>query len=267
MKNTSSKNLLFLIRHGERADHAGLTPKFHPYDAELTELGKSQATQIGEKIQLYLQKNYPQKISKIKLISSPFARTIQTSKKILNELKKNEFNIDDIIEIDYFFSECRKTKDFKDPDFISFIILLNKLDLLTRDLEATKVEFRNKPEGIVEKLYEDIEDCFKRVKAGLEKMYEKEFKVFDEFKNINKKEHNKNENEKENKEIVNVILIVSHGEPITQLNRLLEYPEKLDSDLVKYCDSFCYDIEHCENQEFKTKYLEKLSLFDQKETL
>lgn len=275
-KNTpNTKNLLILMRHGERADHAGLIPKFHPYDAELTELGKSQAAQMGRKIELFLQENYPKKALNLKLISSPFARTVQTCKQVLNVLANNNdnknnknknlnLNIEDKINIDYYFSECRKTKDFKDPDFISFIILLNKLELLESDLEATQIEFRNKPDGIVEKTFENKDECFERVKIGLEKMHESEFKDFNfcSYKNENEKNENE-EIEKLNEGKVNVFIIVSHGEPVMQLNRALGYPGKLDSDLVLYCDAYCYEIEHSLNPGYRTKYLEKLSLFEQ----
>jgi len=243
MNFSTKKNLLFLIRHGERADHAGLIPKFHNFDAELTELGKMQAQKMAEILLNYFKIN-DIRINNIKIISSPFARTIQTSKKILNVLK-NEYSLEDEIEIDYFFSECRKVKDFKNPDFISFLILLNKTELLNDEIENTKINYRNQSEGIIEKTYEDIDECFIRVGKGLENIFENDF--------TSKSEHDLG---------IEVYIIVSHGEPINQINRYLKYPGTLDSDLVLYCDCFMYESDYSHNPGLSTKFMKKFSLFD-----
>jgi broad specificity phosphatase PhoE len=90
MKAVKDK-LIFLVRHGERMDlleNQDLSLlKLGQYDTELTDLGHSQAFQVGQKIKEFLKSEGDEvNKDKIEIISSPFARTIQTSAKLIKGL-------------------------------------------------------------------------------------------------------------------------------------------------------------------------------------
>ena len=91
-----NKNLIIIIRHGERADmieNVNLDNlKCGKYDSELTQRGKSQAYEAGEEIKEFLESNEInlkklEQEKKIKLLSSPFARTLMTSHHLLKGLE------------------------------------------------------------------------------------------------------------------------------------------------------------------------------------
>ena len=78
------------MRHGERSDHAGLVPNLGPCDPELTEKGSSQAYKMGQVLSQEISEFQKDSKGKILIISSPFARTLQTSKGVLNALIEHE---------------------------------------------------------------------------------------------------------------------------------------------------------------------------------
>jgi len=88
--------MLFVVRHGERADYAGDDEKSKiqiSFDPHLTDLGQIQARKAGDHI-LHLLKQYrkeegfkPEDL-KYLIISSPFRRCIQTSFHISQALPK-----------------------------------------------------------------------------------------------------------------------------------------------------------------------------------
>jgi len=90
--------MLFVVRHGERADYAGADEMREiqtPLDPHLTDLGKIQARITGDHI-LKLLKEYHQGSSpkpedlKYLIISSPFKRCIQTDNHIAQALPKEK---------------------------------------------------------------------------------------------------------------------------------------------------------------------------------
>lgn len=80
--------IIVVIRHGERADLAGITVKMHILDPELTEEGKSQAYEAGLRLREILDEYSPEN-KKIALVSSPFSRTLVTAKYLKNGMGAN----------------------------------------------------------------------------------------------------------------------------------------------------------------------------------
>jgi len=213
------KNLLIFIRHGERSDKVGRTPTFHKYDPELTENGKRQAFDIGKKLSNYLMNNYPL-FKNIEIISSPFARTIQTSKYILNGLITTDYpNIQNSIKLNFYFSEYIKT-EFPTFNFPIFLVVKNDIHKLLPDLHNTELIFHNEPNNIISQRYEDEEICHKRIQNGVKALL-------------------KNMIDDENK----VIIVVSHGDPINFVNIDYGFPGPFGWTNIKYCNSFIYNVE------------------------
>lgn len=228
-----SKNLFLFVRHGERMDRVGLKPTFHAFDSELTPKGKEQALELGELISNFLSRNYPEN-KNIKVYSSPFARTIQTSKNIIKGISKN-MDIDNCININYHFSEVDEPSDFDDPDFKSFIVLLNKYELIENELEETRLNYNNKPEGLLPEKFESYKQCANRLIRGLKDL------VFNINSGVDQN---------------NVYIIVSHAEPINQLNMHFKYPGQLGWYNIKYCNCFIYEYEVNEtNDDLRGKYI------------
>jgi broad specificity phosphatase PhoE len=88
MKKIKDK-LLFIVRHGERMDMIENidynTLKFGRYDTELTDEGHNQAYKVGNKISIYLGENNYKSTNTV-IISSPFARTLQTAGQVSRAL-------------------------------------------------------------------------------------------------------------------------------------------------------------------------------------
>lgn len=220
MNNSLSNNLIILIRHGERMDRLGLKPSFHVADSELSPNGLDQAYEIGKKISEFLTINYPNHI-KIKIYSSPFVRTIQTSKHVLRGLSRN-FEMEDCINIDYYFSQIGENSEHEGPDYKRFIVLLNNPEMIQKDIGETSLKFLNEPEGLLPDKIESNEECLIRLKKGLKNLL-----------------FNFNQGTIFN----NVHIIVSHAQPINQMNGYLNFPGELGWSNVKYCNCYIYEIE------------------------
>jgi len=218
MKNNLKDRLLIFIRHGERSDRvADFIPTFHKFDPELTENGKRQASEIGSILSGYLLEKYPS-FNKIKIISSPFARTIQTSKNILKNLS-SKHSIENNLYLNYYFSEYIKA-DFPSFDVSSFLVVKNQIPKLLLDLEDTNLIFSNEPKNIILDNFENDEICKLRVLNGIN----------DLLSNL------KNEEE-------NVFIIVSHGDPINFINLEYGYPGPFGWRNIKYCNLFVYEVQ------------------------
>ena len=230
----NSNNLFIFVRHGERMDRVGLKPTFHAFDSELTPKGKEQAFELGETLSNYLLRNYPDH-KKIKVYSSPFARTIQTSKNLIKGISEN-MAIENSVNINYYFSEVDEPSDFDDPDFKSFIVLLNKYQLIENELGDTKLNYNNKPEGLLPEKFESYQQCANRLIRGLKDLV---FKInSDAIQN-------------------NVFIIVSHAEPINQMNMHFKYPGPLGWYNIKYCNCYVYEYEINEtNDDLRGKYVD-----------
>jgi hypothetical protein len=94
---TNPKKLIIIIRHGERKDRAGETPKYHRMNSELTEKGKLQSFNVSKTFLEEIKKYGITDISpyNIQIRTSPYLRTIQTAVyfiKGLNEIFSNNKN-------------------------------------------------------------------------------------------------------------------------------------------------------------------------------
>ena len=82
------KKFIIVMRHGERTDFSGFTPKFGEWDPELTKRGEEQAFKAGNIISKQLQEmNLNSDSTFIQVISSPFVRTIQTARNVIKGIK------------------------------------------------------------------------------------------------------------------------------------------------------------------------------------
>ena len=97
-ESRSASRYCFIVRHGERADHAPDTCaeyEGHP-DAYLTPKGHQQAAETGEWLREELKKieqNEGRPITKIELTCSPFERCISTCSKVAEALGISEISI------------------------------------------------------------------------------------------------------------------------------------------------------------------------------
>lgn len=76
--------MLFVVRHGERADNINMGhPRHEPYevpdDPHLTKRGLEQAKAAGTKILSMIK---DKKITNVRVVSSPFVRCLMTAQQI-----------------------------------------------------------------------------------------------------------------------------------------------------------------------------------------
>ena len=238
MKKNLKKNLLIFIRHGERSDKVtGIIPTFNKWDPELTLNGKRQALDIGSILSDYLLEKYPN-FKNLKIITSPFARTIQTSKNVLKGLS-NKLAFENNLEINYYFSEYIK-EVYPTFDFPSFLVVKNEFHKLLPDLENTDLSYMNNADEVISKQFENDKLCEERILKGLKNL----FSVL----------------QKEKEETVYVV--VSHGDPINFANIELGYPGPIGWRNIQYCNSFVYEVDFTEDKsgviKSKVKYIDQL---------
>lgn len=108
----SDSRLVFVVRHGERADYGAPEEQKKiqiSFDPHLTELGKIQARKAGDKLLKLVHDYHKQQGTKVDdvkylIISSPFRRCIQTAYHISQALPKEKI-VGDKIHLDNFLSE------------------------------------------------------------------------------------------------------------------------------------------------------------------
>lgn len=244
-KNSNSKKLIIILRHGERKDRAGETPKFHHMNTELTEKGKRQSFNVGpillEKIKKYgITGISPENIQ---IRTSPYMRTIQTAVyfiKGLNEIfsKNNEKTINKLF-IDFSLRKTIKKNQKKEDDDSS---LYSSID----DYQHFDEEIKN-IELIKEKSHFPTE---------IESKEETEKRTLDYINMVLKKEieecHNINN--------CKVIVIIGHRGPIKYIFKKLGYV-CIDKKEVDYCSQFYFDVSNgIDNSKFlgKQKYPQNL---------
>lgn len=118
--------IIIVMRHGERADLAGIQVMLNFSDPELTEIGKDQAYTAGKRVRDILEEAYGSdsfKSKKVAIISSPFSRTLSTAKYV-----KNGMNLNLPIYIENGLSEFISKGWFKSSptDFLCFYNLFSE---------------------------------------------------------------------------------------------------------------------------------------------
>jgi len=231
MKN-EIKKLLILVRHGERIDRVGATPKCGMSNPELTEKGKVQSFDTSKTIIDKLVKFGINQISPnlIQIRSSPYLRTIQTSVYLsigLNTKLFEDKNITKKIEAIYIDNGLRKRiksdKKYNNED-IKYISV-NAYSKF--DEEIKKFEFLEG--GGFDYTPETKEQCEKR--------------SFDYVNNILSKEIENHYNNK-------VFIIISHRGPLKFIVKKLGIVLKDKKDL-DYCSQFYFDVSNgIENSKF-----------------
>jgi broad specificity phosphatase PhoE len=196
---------IIVLRHGERSDYAGLIPKLNRYDPELTDKGKKQALLTGELIKSHFGNMHDLKIA---ALCSPFARTIQTAKNVIDAMGLNH----DIL-IDNSFSEYIN-HSFDNNHPINFLTVYNKIDELREDLGSTNLVYLDEKLPV----FENEEMVKDRIIKSLYRKVEKYF--------IN--------------ENYDAIFIFTHGTPVNILNQELKFCGPFGMDYIKYCHTYIY---------------------------
>jgi len=238
MINKNTKKYIIFTRHGERTDHVGLTPKLYKFDPELTQKGIEQAKEIGAKLRQKLVNEMGIESDSIEIISSPFGRTLQTSKEIIKEIKPNTSDYissvssrDDKIYVNNLLSELIDASFCGEmpKDFLS--IHTDSL-ILKEELEHINLHFMNELNKLP--TIENIEECQHRMNLLIEEMVDCFFI-------------------KENKD---AIVLVSHGTPIDLLNLNVQYPGPFGMKNICYCATFIHAYDSVK-KEFQ--FIEKIT--------
>jgi broad specificity phosphatase PhoE len=238
MEITSNKKLIIFTRHGERTDHVGLVPKLGPCDPELTEEGCQQAYLMGQILSEEISNFIKDQKCKIIILSSPFARTLQTSRDIFSGLLDNENNcleIEKEIHVDHLLSEFIK-EDLIENLPVNYLSLYNNSEFLPSELSEWNINFLNLKQElpVVE---ESHNTCLLRMQKCLENL----------------------KNEVLKKQDIQIVIMVSHLTPIEKINKILGYPNHQEKKYTNYCDSYFYLHDIDSN---KTEYLCKKTLIN-----
>jgi broad specificity phosphatase PhoE len=226
----SSNKLIICTRHGERSDYAGLNPKLGKNDPELTINGNEQATLMGFQIsEEILKRNIK---GKIKILSSPFSRTLQTSKYILRSLseKLDKNNLDNIIYVENNLCEYMEYSHVNPVPPKDYLALYNNKDFKDREFKNIQINLLNDQDVLPTEIETD-DVCSNRIKNLLDLTLESGF----------------------NKD-VDVYIFVSHGTPIDKLNQFMGYPGPFGYKKIGYCDSFIYNVDLANK---KTEYIDR----------
>ena len=233
--NQNSKKLIIIVRHGERKDRAGETPKFHRMNTELTEKGKIQSFNVGPILLEEIKKYGITEISpeNIQIRTSPYMRTIQTAVyfiKGLNEIfaKNNEKTINKL----YIDFSLRKTikksqkREDEDSSLYSHIDAYHIFDKEIKNIELIK-ENSNFPTEV-----ESREQSEKRTTDYVNTVLKKEVEDNNECK---------------------IIVIIGHRGPTKNIFKKLGYV-CTDKKEVDYCSQFYFDVSNgIENAKFLGK--------------
>lgn len=213
-----NKHIVVIMRHGERSDFKGLTPKFGANDPELTKHGEEQAVIAGKMISKQLEElKIDKDNSKIQIYSSPFVRTLQTSRGVLKGIKTaNVFTISDTINVDC--NLCEHINYEFDDYPKNFLNILHKTQIFTNEFSNDKLNLVSTFD-ILPNRTESDSACTQR---------------FTKYFNWKIPELLKSE--------FNITILVSHATPVSEMNMLLNYPSHTGWWDVSYCQSFYYEI-------------------------
>jgi broad specificity phosphatase PhoE len=247
-----SKKYVIIIRHGERADYAGNILKFYKFDPELTEKGKLQAEEVGNKLQIKLIEEYNLHPNSIAIVSSPFGRTLQTSIKIHDAIvnkasaksDQSHLSVESVENASYKI--CYDTNKIYINNLLSeliedsfcgetpkeFLTIYNNSELLQDELNNIKLHFMNELDKLP--CFESLDECQKRVEILMSEAVEHFFI-------------------KENKD---AIILISHGSPINLINTNIKYPGPLGMRKICYCATFIYTYNTIKNE---FEFIEKMA--------
>ena len=226
----SSSKLIICIRHGERCDYAGLNPTLGKNDPELTLNGNEQATLMGiQSSEEILKRNSK---GKIKIMSSPFSRTLQTSKNILRSLteKLDKNQLDNIIYVENNLCEFIEYSHVNPVPPKDYLALYNNKDFTDREFKHIQINLLNDKDALPTVIETD-DVCSNRIKTLVEGTLQSGF-------------------DKD----VEVYIFVSHGTPIDKLNQLMGYPGPFGYKKIGYCDSFIYNVDTVNK---KTEFIDR----------
>ena len=241
---TNPKKLIIIIRHGERKDRAGETPKYHRMNTELTEKGKLQSFNVSKTFLEEIKKYGITDISpdNIQIRTSPYLRTIQTAVyfiKGLNEIfsnyKNNNNKILNKLYIDFSLRKTIKKKqkrEDEDSSLYSSIDAYHIFDEEIKNIELIK-ENANFPTEV-----ESREQTEKRTIDYVNTVLKKEVE-----------DNNNNNNNNESK----IIVIIGHRGPTKHIFKKLGYVCTNKKE-VDYCSQFYFDVSNgIENAKFLGK--------------
>lgn len=222
----SNGKYLVTIRHGERTDLAGMIPKLHILDPELTEFGCAQAMEAGQLLGCFFYNELGLRDkSKIAIISSPFARTLQTAKYVKKSLLS--YNCDSYpIHVENRISEV-VTQRFGNVRLREFLSIYNDSKILQQQLDDQNLVYISHMEDLPSLESDiDLSDRMRQALTSLTKDYlEKEY---------------------------DILVLVSHGAPIDAINGECKYPGERGWRSIKYCASSIYKYDNAEFQYIKT---------------
>ena len=236
MESKSNKKLIICTRHGERTDHVGLIPSYGPCDPELTENGCQQAYLMGQILSKEISEFTKDQKGKILILSSPFVRTLQTSRGLLSGLVEHDNNslgIQKEIHVDHLLSEYIK-KELIEILPVNYLNLYNNCEFLQTELPEYSLNFLNMKELLPVEL-ECKETCHQRMKKCVENVINDVLKMED----------------------VKVVILVSHGTPIDNINKILGYPGPYGWKNINYCNSYFY-LHDTDLKSTEFLYLKKL---------
>ena len=234
---TNPKKLIIIIRHGERKDRAGETPKYHRMNSELTEKGKLQSFNVSKTFLEEIKKYGITDISpyNIQIRTSPYLRTIQTAVyfiKGLNEIFSNNKNNNKLLNKLYIDFSLRKTikksqkREDEDSSLYSHIDAYHIFDKEIKNIELIK-ENSNFPTEV-----ESREQSEKRTTDYVNTVLKKEVEDNNECK---------------------IIVIIGHRGPTKNIFKKLGYV-CTDKKEVDYCSQFYFDVSNgIENAKFLGK--------------
>jgi broad specificity phosphatase PhoE len=219
------KKLVICLRHGERSDYAGQVSCLHKFDPELTDNGKLQAYMAGKNILGGVKSIMGSNINgRIMILSSPFARTLQTARQVYNalneEINKNQstLQLDNQIHVDHLLCEFIE-ESFNNELPIDFLSIYNNSKFLDKELKEIELKFINEKKLLPGKK-ENSEECFDRLKTCAKNVIENMFNTD-----------------------TDIVILVSHGTPIDNLNKAMGYPGPHGPSYIEYCSHYFYGVD------------------------
>lgn len=223
---SENNKLLVVLRHGERMDLAGLVPLFGSLDPELTPTGEQQAFDTGVLLsKKFNELGYNHDSTKINVLSSPFLRTIQSSRELIKGINSTKlFSLPNQIGLDSRYCEVIYPMFFSSnypKDFLHVIHPKPDFEKEVKDFELKTVTSFD----LLPIKDEKEEDHKKRIEAFIQET----------IKEVSASEYK-------------VTLLITHGAPITEINRALNGPGPYDYYNPRYCEMYFYDIKDHEAQ-------------------